>query len=198
MKETREGLPKALHAYWRYDYAKIVNRSGGKNPKDPFAGLKTATPSKCLIVKKGKTSCLLLNKFPYAPGHLLAVPYRGVADLENLTKEESAELLELITLGQVLLKRVLEIPATNIGLNQGEGRVSGGSVPQHLHWHIIPRWWGDTSFFPIMSGGVRVLLRSQRSVWEGLMKELKAMEKAPKAKKRKTASKAIKGSSAKK
>ena len=160
---------KALHPYWRYRYASIANGNHG----DVFVGLKNGSTREKLIVKKGRYSCLLLNKFPYAPGHLLAVPYRRVSRLEKLTDEETLELQYLVVYGKLLLEKVLKSDGVNIGLNQG--RVSGGSVPQHLHWHIVPRWNGDHSFMPI-TGGTRILPRSQQNLWKALMKASKAVK----------------------
>ena len=165
-KKSDSFMPGALRPYWRYEYAKVA----GPHRGDPFKGLKKADPKKALIVIKGKLGALVLNKFPYTAGHLLAVAYRAVGALEDLTGEERDELMDLVITGKLLLKKVLKTHGTNIGINQGEGQVSGGSVPNHLHWHIIPRWRGDNSFFPVMTGS-RILITSQENVWKALRKE---------------------------
>lgn len=157
---------KALHPYWRYEYAKV----GMPQKGDPFLNLKKQDAKKSLIVIRSKYGALLLNKFPYTAGHLLVVPYRAVEALEELRQEEHLDLLNLIVKAKLLLQQVLKTHGINIGINQGEGAVSGGSVPGHLHWHIVPRWRGDHSFFPVLSGH-RVLITSQKNVWKALCKE---------------------------
>ncbi len=162
---------KALRPFWRFEYAKTSHGSRG----DPFRGLKNADATgakKHLIVVNGKFGALILNRFPYAAGHLLAVPYRAVAELENLTPGESAELMDLVNIGKLLLKKVLKAEGTNIGINQGS--FSGGSVPMHLHWHIVPRWRGDHNFLPV-TAGIGLLIRSQESVWAEMVKIYKAI-----------------------
>jgi ATP adenylyltransferase len=172
--------PNILYPYWRFEYSKIA--PPGKFAADPLKGLKNKDEKAFRIVKKGKFACLMLNRFPYAPGHLLAVPYRQVAPIEELTEEELTEVMELVILGKKLLQEVMHIHAANIGLNQGDGNVSGGSVPSHLHFHIVPRWRGDNSYLPIISG-TRLMIRSSESIWAAMKKALKTLE-APKSRKR--------------
>jgi ATP adenylyltransferase len=174
--------PQILYAHWRYEYSKIS--PPGKYQADPFVGLESGDEKKHGIIKKGKFACLLLNKFPYAPGHLLAVPYRKVGPIEKLTVEELAEIMEFVVLGKKLLTKIMHIHGCNIGLNQGDGDVSGGSVPEHLHFHIVPRWKGDNSFLPVI-GGPRLMIRSSESIWCEMKKVLAQMEKTKALKKTK-------------
>lgn len=167
-KKSDTPMIKALRPYWRYEYARIALGAHG----DPFKNLQRADEKKRMIVARGAFGCLLLNKFPYAPGHLLALPYRAVAGLEDLMDDEREELMDLVVTGKLLLQKVLKVDAVNIGLNQGDGKVSGGSVPTHLHWHIVPRWCGDNSFLPVIAD-TRILTRSQESVWKALCRALK-------------------------
>jgi ATP adenylyltransferase len=157
----------ALHPYWRFEYAKQTKE---KKQSDPFSGLKNMNEKERLIVLKGKLSALVLNKFPYTAGHLLAIPYRAVRGVEDLTKAETAELMEMVVKATLLLKKVLKTDGVNIGLHQGKDGISGGSVPKHLHWHIVPRWQGDHNFLPIISG-VRIMITSQENIWKALRKE---------------------------
>src|SRR6185436_11709259 len=106
-----------------------------------------------------------LNRFPYNPGHLLAVPFRDVADLEHLTPAERADLFEEIVFGQRLLTAALKPDGFNIGFNLGSA-VAGGSIA-HLHGHIVPRWNGDNNFMPVV-GGTRVLPQSLDATWAKL------------------------------
>jgi len=148
---------EALYPYWRYEYEAVAGdrKKAGDNP---FANLQKKEARDVKIIAKGATACLILNKYPYAPGHMLALPYRAVAKLEDLTDAETLELQHWVVVGKLLLEKVLKVDGANVGLNQG--KIAGGSVPTHLHWHIVPRWEGDHNFMPII-GGTRVLPASQ-------------------------------------
>jgi ATP adenylyltransferase len=97
---------------------------------------------------------VVLNKFPYNPGHLVIVPTRHVGDIEELTPEENAELQALLQRSVHALREESDPQGFNIGMNLG--RVGGAGIPDHLHWHIVPRWPGDTNFMPVI-GQTRVL-----------------------------------------
>jgi len=96
------------------------------------------------IVQRGETCFVIMNLFPYTSGHLLVVPYREVADLEQLTEHETAELWSMATTATGVIRVALNPDGINIGLNLG--RPAGGSIPEHLHVHVVPRWTGDTNF----------------------------------------------------
>lgn len=96
------------------------------------------------IVFRGKTVFVIMNAFPYTSGHLLVVPYREVAELENLSADETTELWATVTDAVTAMKSVYSPEALNIGLNLGAA--AGGSISQHLHVHIVARWSGDTNF----------------------------------------------------
>jgi ATP adenylyltransferase len=96
------------------------------------------------IVHRGKTCFVIMNAFPYTSGHVMVLPYREVADLEQLTAEESAELWATVTDAVVALRRAYRPNGLNVGLNLGQA--AGGSVNEHLHVHVVPRWIGDSNF----------------------------------------------------
>lgn len=96
------------------------------------------------IVHRGPLCFVILNAFPYSPGHLLVLPYREVGDLELLTPEETVEIWSTVTMGVRVLKDEYHPQGINVGINLGQ--VAGGSIAQHLHVHIVPRWGGDTNF----------------------------------------------------
>jgi ATP adenylyltransferase len=96
------------------------------------------------IVHRGPTCFVILNAFPYAVGHVLVLPYRQVADLEDLTPTEASELLETVTDAVRALKTAYRPEGLNVGANLG--RPAGGSVSEHLHLHVLPRWTGDSNF----------------------------------------------------
>jgi len=133
--------------------------------KRPFTDLPAMGDDKAaLIVHRTRLSYLLLNRFPYNPGHLLAVPYREVTDLEQLTPAGRADLMEIMTFAKRLLAATLKPQGFNIGFNLGSA--AGGSIA-HLHGHIVPRWNGDNNFMPVL-GHTRVLPQSLRTVWDRL------------------------------
>ena len=117
-----------------------------------------------LIVHRTRYSYLMLNRFPYNPGHLLAIPLREITDIEELTPEESADLFAIITFGKKILKATLKPDGYNLGFNLGSA--SGGSIP-HLHGHVVPRWNGDNNFMPVL-GQTRILPQALESTWERL------------------------------
>jgi diadenosine tetraphosphate (Ap4A) HIT family hydrolase len=96
------------------------------------------------IVHRGATCFVVVNLFPYTTGHVLVVPYREVADLDGLTAEETSDLWATVTEAVRVVRRTYSPDGMNVGLNLG--RPAGGSVPDHLHVHVVPRWTGDSNF----------------------------------------------------
>jgi len=151
-----------LHAYWRMEYIEAPRYP--REMKRPFTELPALGDDRAaLIVHRSKLSYLILNRFPYNPGHLLAVPFREVVDLEALNTAERADLFEAIIFGQQVLQSALKPEGFNIGFNLGHA-VAGGSIP-HLHGHIVPRWNGDNNFMPVL-GQTRILPQSLEATWE--------------------------------
>jgi ATP adenylyltransferase len=96
------------------------------------------------IVHRGPTCFAILNAFPYTSGHLMVLPYREVADLEDLTEQETTELWATVTDAVRAVKQVYRPEGLNVGVNLG--RPAGGSISAHLHIHVVPRWTGDGNF----------------------------------------------------
>ena len=119
-----------------------------------------------LVITRRKNAFLMMNRYPYAVGHLMAVPYRKVAELSALGDNEVVELWNLVTHAQALLRAATKARGFNIGLNLGE--CAGAGVPDHLHIHIVPRWSGDTNFMPILAG-TRMLSEGLRALYNKLM-----------------------------
>jgi ATP adenylyltransferase len=118
-----------------------------------------------LILHRGKLAFLILNAFPYASGHLIAVITRHVGSIETATAEELAEAMALIQKATRALDAAYHPDGFNVGLNQG--RVAGAGVLGHLHIHLVPRWSGDTNFMPII-GETRVLPESLETTYDRL------------------------------
>ena len=118
-----------------------------------------------LVLRRGALAYLILNAFPYTPGHLMAVVNRHVATLADATRDERAEAMELAALGAAALDDEYRAQGFNIGINQG--RVAGAGIEDHLHVHVVPRWSGDTNFMPVL-GEVRVLPESLEATFDRL------------------------------
>jgi ATP adenylyltransferase len=118
-----------------------------------------------LILHRGTHSFLILNAFPYAPGHLMAVLNRHVGTVVDATIDELADAMALVQHAVRALGDEYRAQGFNIGVNQG--RVAGAGIQDHLHIHVVPRWNGDTNFMPVISD-VRVLPESLASTWDRL------------------------------
>jgi ATP adenylyltransferase len=152
-----------LHAYWRMDYIEAPRYPA--TMKRPFTELpKMGDDKAAMIVHRTPLSYLVLNRFPYNPGHLLAVPFREVVDLEELSGPERADLMEEVVFAKRLLTAAMKPDGVNVGFNLGSA--AGGSIA-HLHGHIVPRWNGDNNFMPVV-GQTRVLPQSLEATWERL------------------------------
>lgn len=102
-----------------------------------------------LVLYREKHALVVLNKFPYNNGHTLVIPTRHCGDLTELSQEEYVALSHLLRRTIDALQKSYGCPGMNIGLNHGA--VAGAGIPDHLHWHVIPRWRGDTNFFPLIA-----------------------------------------------
>ncbi len=152
-----------LHAYWRMEYIQAPAYPAGM--KRPFTELPAMGDDRAaFIVHRSSLSYLILNRYPYNPGHLLAVPFREVADLEELSAVERSDLIEEMALGKRLLAAAIRADGFNIGFNLGSA--AGGSIA-HLHAHIVPRWNGDNNFMPVLAD-TRILPQSLEATWERL------------------------------
>jgi ATP adenylyltransferase len=117
------------------------------------------------ILHRGELSFVTLAKYPYNPGHLLILPVRHTGDVVDLTADEGAELHRLLQMSVHALGAASAPHGFNVGLNLG--RVAGAGIPDHLHWHVVPRWGGDTNFMPVI-GQTRVLPQLLSETYERL------------------------------
>ena len=111
-----------------------------------------------------------MNRYPYAVGHMMAVPYRKLGDIAELTEAEQLELWSLAALAQKILCSAVRAQGFNIGLNLG--RCAGAGVVDHLHLHIVPRWEGDSNFMPVLAG-TRVLPEALEALYDKLLEAAK-------------------------
>jgi ATP adenylyltransferase len=114
----------------------------------PFCRIPQGDDEESLVIARGQATYAVLNLHPYNPGHLMVLPYRHVADLEDLSDSETAELMAFTRQAVVTMKKVAAPHAFNVGLNLGH--VAGGSLADHLHQHVVPRWGGDANFIAVV------------------------------------------------
>ena len=162
------GDPDRLQRLWtphRMSYIVDVpaNRDSTQ-PSQPFTDIPTLSDEDGLVIARGDLVYAVLNLYPYNPGHLMVVPYRRVAELEDVTDAEMAELMAFVQESIRVIKSVSRPDGFNVGLNLGKS--AGGSLAEHLHMHVVPRWSGDANFITIV-GETKVipqLLRDTRAL----------------------------------
>ncbi len=139
-----------IWAPWRIQYIQMKKGEGCILCQKPGENNDAAN----YILYRGDKNFVILNSFPYAPGHLMVAPYRHLANLEELTEDERREHFEVVSRGIRLLRQVFNPAGFNIGINSG--KAAGAGIEEHIHTHIVPRWQGDTNFMTVLSD-VRVM-----------------------------------------
>lgn len=138
---------KTMWAPWRMEYI-LGEKDGG------CIFCRALSDQDNLTLYKGKVTMVVMNKYPYINGHLLVAPIRHLSLLEQLSKNEMGDLLETVEKSVGILKKVMNPDGFNVGLNLG--KVAGAGVEEHLHFHIVPRWFGDTNALTVLAD-VRVI-----------------------------------------
>lgn len=159
-----------LWAPWRLSYVAAAKPPSGEDPCFICRGLAEKNDRDNLIAWRGPRSVVVLNRFPYNNGHLLVAPNTHKGGLDELEADEILETMD--TLRRMLrhLNRMMHPDGYNIGLNLG--RVAGAGLPGHLHWHIVPRWNGDTNFMPVL-GDTKVIVQSLDALYELLTRSIR-------------------------
>ncbi len=156
--ENGVGIPDRWSRLWaphRMAYLKGENRPDKNGELScPFCEIPKQDDEKGLVVHRGKSAYVVLNLYPYNPGHLLVCTFRHVADLTDLTQIERNEIADLSSQAMKVLRKVSNAEGFNLGMNQGA--ISGAGVASHIHQHVIPRWSGDANFMPLI-GQTKVL-----------------------------------------
>lgn len=141
------GEKRQIWAPWRYEYVAAPDSPGcflchhGEHADQDVAHL---------VIGRGRRCYALLNRYPYNAGHIMITPYRHVDDLLALETDEHHEILDLIVHARRALALAMRPHGYNLGANLG--KAAGAAVDDHLHWHIVPRWIGDTNFMPVLAG----------------------------------------------
>lgn len=152
---------KQLWAPWRIDYILAPK------PDECVFCIPPAPEqdSARLILYRGKKCFVVMNKFPYNNGHIMVCPYRHVMAIEDLTADESQEMFFLLQQCAKILKQHFNCEGINIGLNQGQA--AGAGIREHLHFHLVPRWNGDSSFMAVMDE-VRTIPQHLEESWNAM------------------------------
>ncbi|WP_443094774.1 HIT family protein [Rothia koreensis] len=146
------GAPDAFQRMWTPHRKAYV--SGGQQDYTenscPFCAAPGRSDQDSLIVYRGEHVFVVLNLYPYNPGHLLVCPYRHVSNFDEINSEETAEMSACVQTAMRVLRQTSNAAGFNMGMNQG--KVGGAGIAAHLHEHVVPRWNGDTNFLPIVAG----------------------------------------------
>ncbi|HZW39657.1 MAG TPA: HIT domain-containing protein [Ignavibacteriaceae bacterium] len=163
-----------LWSPWRTQYIESF-KDKNSDTQCVFCSMKDEEPEddNNLIVEKGELTFTVLNLYPYNNGHLMIVPYRHTGEFSSLTSEEKIEVMNKLQLSEKALTEVLHPEGFNIGANLG--KVSGAGIHEHLHFHIVPRWNGDTNFMPVL-GEVKVISQDLLVTKHNLIKAYKKLK----------------------
>jgi ATP adenylyltransferase len=151
-----------LWAPWRLKY---VQACGGDTECFLCRALREGDDRANLLLARGRACAVMLNRYPYNNGHLMAFPFRHVRDLSALDPAERSEMMDLLCEATEALKIALSPDGFNVGVNLGKS--AGAGLEEHLHVHVVPRWTGDTSFMPVL-GGTKVIPQSLADIWDRL------------------------------
>ena len=160
-----------LWAPWRLSYVASARLPVEQDPCFICAGLAEQKDRENLIAWRGPKSVLMLNRFPYNNGHLLVAPRAHKAHLHELDADEIVEMQQVLARLVTILGDMMKPDGFNIGLNLG--KAAGAGLPGHLHWHLVPRWQGDTNFMPVVAD-TRVIVQSLDSFYTLLTERIKS------------------------
>jgi len=161
-----------LWAPWRLSYVAAAKPPTQADPCFICRGLAETDDKANLIALRQPHCVVVLNRFPYNNGHLLVAPLAHKAHLKELASEETLEIHQTLTRLVSVMDELMHPDGYNIGLNLG--KAAGAGLPGHLHWHLVPRWHGDTNFMPVL-GDTRVIVQSLENLWESLAGKLQTV-----------------------
>ncbi len=158
-------MPDRLWAPWRMAYIESGAETSAECIFCAYPARAGEQHREHLILASGRSAFAMLNRFPYNNGHVMVIPRRHVPDPEQLPADEYIATMELLRRAVGVLRRALGAQGFNVGMNLG--RVAGAGIDQHCHWHIVPRWNGDTNFMPVI-GEVKVMSEHLDATWSRL------------------------------
>jgi ATP adenylyltransferase len=159
-----------LWAPWRLSYVAAARPSAHDDPCFICQGLAEQEDRRNLIALRDSLSVVVLNRFPYNNGHLLIAPIAHKGRLDALSRDETIALMHALNRAMQALDRVMHPDGYNVGLNLG--RAAGAGLPGHIHWHVVPRWDGDTNFMPVLAN-TKVIVQSLDAFYDLFVDELR-------------------------
>ena len=164
-----------LWSPWRSKYIESISEKvDGMTKECIFCGkFSEQDDDRNLIVYRGKLSAIVMNLFPYNGGHVMIVPFAHKRDFEDLTDEENADVMSQVRLAMKLLRRASHPDGFNFGANLG--KVSGAGIAEHIHFHVVPRWNGDTNFMSVL-GDTKIISEDLQDTFRKLKDALASVK----------------------
>jgi ATP adenylyltransferase len=161
---------KILHAPWRIAYIRLFS----KKERECFLceASRDEDDAKSLVIYRGRSCFVILNRYPYSNGHIMIAPYRHVGRVADLGDDELLEMVKLLKLSISALESEYKPDGFNVGLNLG--RAAGAGLEEHIHLHVVPRWVGDTNFMPVLAD-TKVIPESLEESWRRLRERFKIL-----------------------
>ena len=160
-----------LYAPWRSEYVKQDLK--GESCIFCYISKNSQEDDDLRVLYRDDICFIVMNKYPYTPGHFMVIPHAHISDLEYLESDIWLHISSLVQKSIKLLKKALNVGGVNLGLNMGD--VAGAGIPDHLHYHLVPRWGGDTNFITTI-GGARVFSSDELELYKKLKKEFEDLK----------------------
>jgi ATP adenylyltransferase len=162
---------KRMWSPWRSQYIQSFTSAPKRKRKESLfrAAFRSRDDKKNLVVWRGEHCFVIMNRYPYNSGHVMIVPNRQTADLKDLTGVELTEIMETAQRAMKALDAIMHPQGYNFGANFG--RIAGAGIDDHVHFHIVPRWNGDTNFMPVLSD-TKLISEDMNVTWDKLRKLL--------------------------
>lgn len=170
-----------MHSPWRSEYIDTFKSPPAKSGSLFSRIAAEKRDRQNLVVFRGDLAYIVMNRYPYNSGHLLIVPYRRVPSLEDLTDAEMLEIMKLTALSIKALTELFSPHGFNVGANLG--RTAGAGIDDHVHFHVVPRWNGDTNFMPVLAD-VKMISQDMKKSWGELSAYFKRVQSKRNSKKR--------------
>lgn len=162
---------KRMWSPWRSQYIQLFARGAKRKKKESLfrAAFRSRDDRKNLVLWRGEHCFVIMNRYPYNSGHVMIVPNRQTADVKDLTGAELAEIMQVVQKAMHALDTLMHPQGYNFGANFG--RTAGAGIDDHVHFHLVPRWNGDTNFMPVLSD-TKVISEDMIVTWDKLRKLL--------------------------
>jgi ATP adenylyltransferase len=159
-----------LFSPWRSKYIESFSKPKDETSGCVFCDARNGTDEDHRIIFRGKASFVIMNLYPYNSGHIMVVPNRHLQELADLSSDESLEVMQLLQKMIAALRKVSHPEGFNLGANLG--KLAGAGIDQHIHFHLVPRWGGDTNFMPVLAD-TKMISEDMDHTWEKLRDALK-------------------------